>query len=166
MVFTAPDDKMKILLDNFFKNDKGYEYQASTNVTTDNNNQPQMEPFTIDEPESAIKEIRPGAPGPDQTHNLMLKNLPEEGKNILLILFNMSIKEGYTPKDLRKTTIFHIPKTGKDPSNPDSYRHISLTSCLRKLMEHLIKNKILGLVIKATQKEQFGFLQIDAQLNA
>ena len=88
----------------------------------------------------------------------MLKNLPEEAKNILLILFNKSIKEGYTPKEWRKTSIIPIPKTGKDPSNPDSYRPISLTSCLCKLMEHLIKNRILGLVIKAAQKEQFGFL--------
>ncbi|KAK2707171.1 hypothetical protein QYM36_015003, partial [Artemia franciscana] len=158
MVFTASDDKMKILLDNFIKNDQGYQYQASTNITTDNNTQPQMEPFTIDELETAIKKIRPGAPGPDQIHNLMLKNLPEEGKNILLILFNKSIKEGYTPKEWRKTTIIPIPKTGKDPSNPDSYRPISLPSCLCKLMEHLIKNIILGLVIKAAQKEQFGFL--------
>ena len=58
MKFTAPEDKMKILLDNFIKNYQGYQYQAPTNITTDNNNQPQMEPFTIDELETAIKRIR------------------------------------------------------------------------------------------------------------
>ncbi|KAK2716027.1 hypothetical protein QYM36_010559 [Artemia franciscana] len=158
MVFTALDDKMKIILDDFIKNDQGYQYQAQTIITTDHNNQPKMEPFTIDELETAIKKIRPGAPGPDQIHSLMLKSLPEEAKNILLNLFNKSIKEGYTPKEWRKTSIVPIPKTGKDPSNPDSYRPTSLTSCLCKLMEHLIKIRILGLVIKAAQKEQFGFL--------
>ncbi|KAK2717307.1 hypothetical protein QYM36_006177 [Artemia franciscana] len=140
MEFTVPEDYMKTLLDNFIKNDQGYQYQAPTNITEDNNNQPQMEPFTIEELETAIKKIKPGAPGPDQIHNLMLKNLPEEAKNILLILFNKFIKERYTPKEWRKTSIIPIPKTGKDPSNPDSYRPISLTSCFYRLMEHLIKN--------------------------
>jgi len=83
----------------------------------------------------------------------MLKNLPEGAKNILLILFNKSIKEGYNPKEWRKTSIIPIPKTGKYPSNSDSYRPISLTCCLCKLMEHLVKNRILGLIIKTAQKE-------------
>ena len=117
-----------------------------------------MEPFTIEEIETGIKKIRPGAHGPDQIHNLMLKNLPEEAKNILLILFNKSIKEGYNPKEWRKTSIIPIPKTGKYPSNSDSYRPISLTCCLCKLMEHLVKNRILGLIIKTAQKEYFCFL--------
>ncbi|KAK2719002.1 hypothetical protein QYM36_006127 [Artemia franciscana] len=140
---------MKILLDNFIKNAQGYQYQAPTNITTDNNNQPQMEPFTIEDLETAIKKIRPEAPAPDQIHNLKLKNLPEKAKNILLILFNKFIKEGYTPKERRKTSIIPVPKTGKDSSNLDSYRPISLASYLCKLKEHLIKNRILGLVIKA-----------------
>ena len=135
MEFTPPEDKMKILLDNFIKNDQEYQYQAPTNITTDNNNQLQMEPFTNEEIETGIKKIRPGAHGPDQIHYLMLKNLPEEAKNILLILFNKSIKEGYNPKEWRKTSIIPIPKTGKYSSNSDSYRPISLTSCLCKLME-------------------------------
>ncbi|KAK2727871.1 hypothetical protein QYM36_008371 [Artemia franciscana] len=87
------------------------------NVTNDNNKQPQIEPITIDELETPIKKIKPRTPGPDQIHNLMLKNLPEEAKNILLILFNKSIKEAYTPKEWRKTSIIPIPKTGKDSSN-------------------------------------------------
>ena len=34
MEFTAPEDKMKILLDNFIQNNQGYQYQARTNITT------------------------------------------------------------------------------------------------------------------------------------
>ena len=69
MVFKAPDDKMKIFLYNFIRNDLGCQYAAPNNITTDNNNLPQIEPFTIAKLETAIKKIRPGAPGPDQIHN-------------------------------------------------------------------------------------------------
>ena len=123
-----------------------------------------MELFTIEELKTAIKKIRPGAPGPDQIYSLMLKNLPNEAKNILLILFYKSIKEGYTPKESRKTSIIPVPKTGKDPSNPDSSRPISPTSCLCKLMEHLIKNRIIRLVIKAVKKNSLVSYQVGAQL--
>lgn len=37
--------------------------------------------------------------------------------------------------------IIPIPKAGKDPSNVQSYRPISLTSCVAKTIGRLIKNR-------------------------
>jgi len=49
-------------------------------------------------------------------------------------LFNLSLKSGVFPSDWKFARIVSIPESG-DPSNPPSYRPISILSVLSKLLE-------------------------------
>ena len=65
-------------------------------------------------------------------------------KRTLLKLFNESWKTGTVPAMWKKTTIIPIHKKGKDKENPNSYRPISLQSCLGKLLEKVINRRLLS----------------------
>ena len=49
---------------------------------------------------------------------------------------------GAFPETWRQSIIVPIPKSGKDTSNPQNYRPIALTSCLRKTMERMINSRL------------------------
>ena len=75
------------------------------------------------------------APGPDKIHNEMLKHLPLEGLNSLLVLYNKIWQQVYFPEKWLESTIIPISKPVKDPTNPSNYRPNALTSVLCKVME-------------------------------
>ncbi|KAK7094328.1 hypothetical protein V1264_007968 [Littorina saxatilis] len=98
----------------------------------------------MNEIEAAIKQLKPKkAPGPDGVTNEMLKHLGPLAKRTLLKLFNESWKTGTVPAIWKKATIIPIHKKGKEKKNPNSYRPISLLSCLGKLLERVINRRLL-----------------------
>ena len=74
----------------------------------------------------------------------MIKNFGLLTKRTLLKLFNESWKTGTVPAMWKKATIISIHKKGKDKKNPNSYRPISLLSCLGKLLEKVINRRLLS----------------------
>ena len=74
----------------------------------------------------------------------MIKKFGLLTKGTLLKLFNESCKTGTVPAMWKKTTIIHIHKKGKHKNNPNSYRPISLLSCLGKLLEKVINRRLLS----------------------
>ena len=56
-----------------------------------------------------------------------------------------------------KAKVIAIPKSGKDPSSPKSYRPISLLCIPYKLYERLILMRISPLVDEKLTKDQAGF---------
>jgi hypothetical protein len=48
----------------------------------------------------------------------------------------------YVPHVWKRASVVPLLKSGKDPSRMDSYRPISLTSCLAKVMERAINNRL------------------------
>jgi hypothetical protein len=57
-------------------------------------------------------------------------------------LFNKSLVESKIPIEWKSALISRIPKKNNDLDNPKSYRPISLNSCLGKLLEKLVLNRI------------------------
>ena len=109
--------------------------------------------FSIHELQRAIDSSKNTAPGPDNVSNTMIRHMPEAAKEVLLRLYNSLWTSGYFPAQWRKSTIVPIPKPGKDHTNPNNHRPISLTSCLcktyekminRRLVEYLENNKMLA----------------------
>ena len=93
--------------------------------------------------DSALHQLKTGkSPGLDGVTNEMLKHLPVSGKYAVLELINRSWLEGLTPAAWRKAEIVAIPKKGKDLSDINNYRPISLLSCLSKLPERLIHTRL------------------------
>ena len=119
-------------------------------------------PFVIEELEAALKDLQTGRnPGPDNITNSMLTHLGPQAKKKLLGLFNTSWKTGLIPTIWKKATLIPIPKAGKPKNSGNSYRPISLTSCMCKLMERMINRRLVWYLERNStlMDEQAGFRQ-------
>ena len=83
------------------------------------------------------------APGPDKISNEMLKNLGNKAKSKLLEIFNNSFSSSNVPQNWREAIMIPIHKKGKDKTKAKSYRPISLTSCIGKLIERMINTRLI-----------------------
>ena len=82
------------------------------------------------------------APGQDKLHNEMLVNLDDSGRKVILRLINMTFDKGHIPKAWRNAVISPILKKGKPQEDLNSYRPISITSCLGKIAERMINSRL------------------------
>ena len=107
------------------------------------NNLPFEQNFSTQELETAIKKAhKRKSPGPDQITNEMICNLGSKAKSQFLDLVNKSWQEGQIPSQWRTANITPILKKGKPAGLPSSYRPISLTSCLGKIAERMVNNRL------------------------
>jgi len=109
----------------------------SNNLETYNN------PFSFDELQDAISKSHDSAVGPDDIHYQILKHLPPNAVNTLLQALNNIWFAGNFPRSWRTSTVIPIPKPAKDASDPNNYRPIALTSCLCKVMERIVNNRLV-----------------------
>uniref|UniRef100_A0A8C6S2Z8 Reverse transcriptase domain-containing protein n=1 Tax=Neogobius melanostomus TaxID=47308 RepID=A0A8C6S2Z8_9GOBI len=72
----------------------------------------------------------------------MVRWLGKEARKKLLVLYNRVWTEGKLPGSWKEAVVVPIKKPGKDPSKPSSYRPISLTSNLCKIMERMIVERL------------------------
>jgi ribonuclease HI len=100
-------------------------------------------PFTMSELKRALKKIKAkSAPGPDLITNQMLKHLPPRGLEVLLDLLNQSWTTATCPSMWKKAVIIPILKAGKPAGKISSYRPVSLTSCVAKVLERMINSRL------------------------
>ncbi|MCG8430697.1 MAG: endonuclease/exonuclease/phosphatase family protein [Candidatus Omnitrophica bacterium] len=99
-------------------------------------------PFSLEELTSAIQASGDTAPGLDGIHNKLLKHLPSISLTCLLSLLNGIWTSGSFPDQWRQAKVIPIPKPKRDLSDPSNYRPIALTSCLCKLMERMVTNRL------------------------
>lgn len=98
--------------------------------------------ITEAEVRAALLHIRPGsAPGPDGITNKMLRNLDDPSISTLTKFFNHFWTSGTLPQSWKHAKISLIPKPGK-PLSMDQLRPISLTSCMGKVLEHIIHARL------------------------
>ena len=119
-------------------------------------------PFNTKEFEEALKTLKDKkSSGPDKITNELLEHLGTKAKSKLLGIFNNSWKTGHVPQSWREADMVPIHKKGKDRANTDSYRPISLTSCVGKLMERMINTRLVWHLEKNNiiTPEQAGFRQ-------
>jgi len=100
-------------------------------------------PFCIDELLDALSNSKDSAVGPDDIHYQMLKHLSSETLNTLLYILNDIWITGNFPSSWHQSYVVLISKPGKDTTNPTNYRPIALTSCVCKIMEHMINNRLV-----------------------
>jgi hypothetical protein len=74
-------------------------------------------------------------------HNRFLKNLSSKGLDLLLKMINLSLVVGL-PKSWKSAVVTMIPKKESNSNNPTEYRPISLLSCIGKLAERIVKNRL------------------------
>ncbi|GBL68719.1 putative RNA-directed DNA polymerase from transposon X-element [Araneus ventricosus] len=98
------------------------------------------------QPSEVIKVIKnlniKKACGLDCITNKMLKNLPCTMIFEFTEIINNIFKFNYFPKAWKTAVVVPILKPGKDPTQPENYRPISLLSTLSKLTENFILDKL------------------------
>jgi len=73
----------------------------------------------------------------------MLKQLPADVQHTLLNILNNIWLSGKFPYAWCTSTVVPIPKPGGDVTDPSSYRPVALTSCICKVMERMINNRLV-----------------------
>ena len=123
------------------------------------NNQPINNPFDISEFEKILDPSKNSAPGEDQIPYEFYKRLPRSEKQKIVDFYNYLWTDHVFPDQWKNAHIIPIPKPGKPPNLPNSFRPISLTITLCKLMEKMIKNRLMNLLetTNTIVNHQFGF---------
>ena len=97
----------------------------------------------IDELASTVKKLDiKKACGEDKITNKLIKLTYDSTKDFILKLFNSSLYHRYYPKVFKKSQITMLHKPGKPKLEITSYRPLSLTSSLGKILEKIITNRV------------------------
>jgi len=104
---------------------------------------PKWKKVKVEEVKLHIRQLRNSSTGPDNVHNRCLKNHSKLLVQHLTKLFNAILKRGHIPAMWKKANIIVLLKPKKDKQHPSSYRPISLLSCLGKLLEKIIKQRLM-----------------------
>ena len=99
--------------------------------------------FSMDELNFVISKTRDTAPGQDEVNYQMIKNMPKIALEYFLRMINSFFNQSYFPDEWNTSIIIPILKPGKNPESPYSYRPIALTSCLCKILERMINERLL-----------------------
>jgi hypothetical protein len=92
--------------------------------------------FTIRELQDAIDSSKNNkSPGEDRIPYDLIKHLHKSVLNVLLSFYNKVWTTGILPREWNHAIILPIFKPNKDSTASDSYRPISLTPTLCKIME-------------------------------
>ena len=99
------------------------------------------------------------AHGDDGMGSLMLKELTNELKGVLTIIYNRSISACKIPNNWKIANVTPISKKGKT-CDADNYRPVSLTSHICKILVSIIKDSIIDdiNVNNLLNESQHGFI--------
>lgn len=118
-------------------------------------------PVTASEILKELKKCKSkSAAGEDEINYLVLKNLPYNIYLFLAFIFTQCIKIGYFPKKYKKAIVIMLPKPKKDKSLVKNFRPVSLLSCVGKLLERIMKTRLINHFNKEEllNKYQYGFM--------
>ncbi|CAG2216620.1 unnamed protein product [Mytilus edulis] len=124
-----------------------------------------LKKITLEEIREQINTLKCGkAPGPDRITNEHILYGGDQVIKCLCKLFNMILKTEYLPVCFRHGIIIPLYKgSNKDKTNPNSYRAVTLTSVLGKLLEKIFLSRIQNLLENINNVVphglQFGFVK-------
>lgn len=116
----------------------------------------------IEELTSALSNLKDKSPGYDGITNKMIQKCHPQFKEDILNIFNQCIQMGEMPGIWKYGLVIPILKQGKSPKCKNSYRPITLLSCIGKLLEKIIKNRMefqieTGNLLRQLSPTQYGF---------
>ena len=97
--------------------------------------------------------------GEDEIRYEMIVHLAESAKLFLLETLNGLWTSHTSPETWKMSILVPSHKPGKDPELPQSYRPIALTSCVCKLFERMVNNRLIWYLESKNllSNRQFGF---------
>lgn len=137
------DEDHKLYVENYLNSDNLF-ITSNEDEAFDNDS-------SLTEVEDVIKTLKlKSAPGSDGMKNISIVNLSILGKIHLLRVLNKSWNTGKLPSEWKTAQISMLTKKDCDLSYPNNYRPISLTKCLGKLAEKMIKIRLVNLYLKTS----------------
>ncbi|CAJ0958213.1 unnamed protein product [Ranitomeya imitator] len=116
-------------------------------------------PITEEELGRALQSMANGkAPGVDGFPAEIYKNFGEVLIPKLRVLLEEARSGGRLPASMREAIIVVIPKEGKDPTQPDSYRPISLLTTDVKLLAKVFAMRLTSVISGLVHSDQSGFM--------
>lgn len=116
--------------------------------------------FTLTELTEALGRCKKkSAPGPDGITYQAFRNVDPVYHADILEKFNIIWRTGILPNVWKEATIIPILKQGKPAAQPSSYRPVSLTSCVGKVLERMVLGRLTWLLnqTNAFPPEMAGF---------
>ena len=68
----------------------------------------------------------------------------EQLLTVLTTLFTKILSDGAVPATMKSGLVHPVPKKGKNAKRPDSYRHITVTSIVGKVLERILMDPPQG----------------------
>jgi len=107
--------------------------EVERELASQNQHSENLQAFMLCELKQVIKRLHPlKAPGSDLITTQMLQEMPPEGLQTLLCIFNAITRLEYWPVHLKYAKLIMILKLGKNPIDVTSYRPISLLPVIPK----------------------------------
>ena len=114
--------------------------------------------FTVIELQNSLKHLKNGkAAGLDEILTEEIKNFGPVTMQWVLGMFNACASTHRLPRLWRQARVVALLKPGKDPSNPKSFRPISLLCHLDKVYARLILSRLSPIIEHVLILEQTGF---------
>jgi hypothetical protein len=133
--------------DNHYSKDFLKHKQNSENLPlqydSNDNGNPINHEFTPTEMQTAMNRPRASSAGPDNIPDLLIKNLTPKAQGVVLKIFNNIWQQQKFPDIWRKAIIIPVFKPGKQKTEANSYRPISLTCTLCKLLERMVNARLM-----------------------
>lgn len=124
---------------------------------------------TIEEITDATKKVGSSkAPGPDGIPNIATKEALVCRPDLFASIMQSCLEEGRFPSVWKKQMLILLPKPGKPPGEPSSYRPICLLDTLGKILERIIQNRLLPITEGqgGLSNQQFGFRRARSTVDA
>ena len=127
----------------FSKEERNVNRQMKKAMRTYNTQSEYGQALTMTELKKALSKMkRGGAQGPDDIPPPFLQELGPLALQELLNIFNASWTTSECPQIWKDAVIIPLLKSGKPASDLASFRPISLTSCISKLMERMVADRL------------------------
>lgn len=117
------------------------------------------EPFSWNEFSSVISNRKDSTPGLDDIPYMLIRHMHVDAQKVLLLLYNQLWQKQIIPDSWKTQCIVPILKPDKPSDDCNSYRPISLSSCIGKVFECMLKGRLEWYVESSNliPDQQFGF---------
>lgn len=117
------------------------------------------EPIAQEEVMNAISRLKNNkSPGSDGYGAEFYKAFAPQLTPFLVTTFNDVLETGTVPSSWNEATVVVIPKEGRDPADPRSYRPISLLNQDHKLFTAILTGRLNKIIAEYIGRDQAGFI--------